>query len=220
MTGYRRNSLPLWAMIPRFPGVILLTFRQSAADTNSVRATTNHPKEGYEPMLKLNSGGTRPRGIKIGEILVEQGVLTPDQVEAILSEQKRSARPFGDLAERLFGISPRAIEDAWVTQYMDVVGTTDLSSVRVDVNCLRVLNRRQAWQFHLLPLHRDDGELAMATDDRDIPRALNFASNTVDESVHLLVAERHQLREFLMKHYPVPIEVALFSEKLRRPVGV
>ena len=50
-------------------------------------------------------------GIQIGQLLVEQGVLTEEQVRHILQVQKMSHRPFGDLAERLFGINPKAVED-------------------------------------------------------------------------------------------------------------
>jgi hypothetical protein len=32
--------------------------------------------------------------------------------------------------------------------------------------------------------------------------------------VYFLIAERKQLREFLMKHYPVPNFLAQFAEKL------
>ena len=157
------------------------------------------------------------RGIKMGEILVDQGVLTPEQVSHILAEQRDTARPFGELAEALYGVSPRTIEDAWVTQYLDVVGITDLEQVRIDVDCLRVLNRRQAWQFHLLPLNRDGGELTMATDEFSIARALSFATRAISEEVFLVVATRRQLREFLMRHFPVPRELAEFSERLARP---
>ena len=51
-------------------------------------------------------------GIRIGQLLVEQGVLSDVQVQHILTVQKQSGRPFGDLAERLFGISPKCVEDA------------------------------------------------------------------------------------------------------------
>jgi hypothetical protein len=157
------------------------------------------------------------RPLKIGEILVEQGVLTASQVEAILAEQRSSMRPFGDLAERMFGVSANAVEEAWVTQYIRTVGTTDLGSIRLDISCLRVLSRRQAWQFHLLPLNREDGvggALSLATDERNVVRALNFATRSIDDVVHLVVAERWQLREFLMKHYPVPRELAEYSDRL------
>lgn len=156
------------------------------------------------------------RKIKIGEILVERGLLTSKQVDQILSEQRASSRPFGDLAERMFGVDAKAVEDAWVMQYLQTVGTTDLEEVEQDVECLRLLNRRQAWQFHLLPMNREGGELALATDEANVVRALNFATRSIDETVHLLVAERRQLREFLMRHYPVPREIAEFSDKLKR----
>jgi hypothetical protein len=160
------------------------------------------------------------KGIRIGELLVEHGVLTEEQVQLILEEQRRCSRPFGDLAERMFGVAPKAIEDAWVAQYLDIVGVTDLETVRVDVQCLRVLSRRQAWQFHVLPLNRDGGELSLATDETNLVRALNFATHSVDEVVLMHVAERDQLREFLMKHFPVPREIAEYSEKLVRAGAV
>jgi hypothetical protein len=49
-------------------------------------------------------------GIQIGQLLVEQGVLTPKQVRHILEVQKVSHRPFGDLAERIYGVSAEAID--------------------------------------------------------------------------------------------------------------
>lgn len=153
-------------------------------------------------------------GIRIGQLLVEQGVLTDVQVEHILKVQKESGRPFGDLAERLFGISPRAVEDAWVEQYTRAVGVVDLKEIEVETECLRLLNRRQAWQFHVLPLNRSSGELNVATTPQGLVRAVNFATRSLDEPIYFLLAERRQLREFLMKHYPVPEFLAQFSESL------
>jgi hypothetical protein len=154
------------------------------------------------------------KGIPIGQLLVEQGVLTAEQVAHILKVQKASHRPFGDLAERLYGINPQAIEDAWVEQYTRTVGVVDLDDVHFDEDCLRLINRRQAWQFHVLPTQRDGEHLHVATDAESLVRAVNFSSRRIDEAVYLLVAEREQLREFLMKHYPVPEHIAQFAEKM------
>jgi hypothetical protein len=150
-------------------------------------------------------------GIRIGELLIEQGVLTQRQVQHILKVQKISNRPFGDLAERLYDVSPKAIEDAWVQQYVRLAGSVDLEEQQIDEACLRLLNRRQAWQFHLLPLHHDDRELHMATSPRDLVRAVNFATRTFKEPVYFLLAERRQLRKFLMRHYPVPHHIAQYA---------
>jgi Type II secretion system (T2SS), protein E, N-terminal domain len=145
---------------------------------------------------------------------VEQGVLSDVQVQHILKVQKESGRPFGDLAERLYGIDPRAVEDAWVEQYIRTAGVINLDDVKVESECLRLLNRRQAWQFHVMPVNREGGELSVATTSQGLVRAVNFATRSFDEPVYFLIAQRKQLREFLMKHYPVPEFLAQFAETL------
>ncbi|MDP9173761.1 MAG: hypothetical protein M3O30_07830 [Planctomycetota bacterium] len=154
------------------------------------------------------------RGIQIGQLLVEQGALSQTQVDHILKVQKMSHRPFGDLAERLYGINPRAVEDAWVEQYIRVAGVVDLQQQEIETDCLRSLNRRQAWQFHLLPLNRQQSGLNVATSAKDLVRAVNFSGKTIDEPVHFMIAERAQLREFLMKHYPVPSYIASYAASM------
>jgi hypothetical protein len=111
-------------------------------------------------------------------------------------------------------VSPEAIEDAWVQQYVRMAGLVNLQEQQVDIDCLRLINRRQAWQFHLLPLNRTDGGLNVATDPESLIRAVNFATRRLDEPACFLIAERKQLREFLMRHYPVPEHMAAFSEQL------
>jgi hypothetical protein len=152
-------------------------------------------------------------GIPIGQLLVEQGVLTQTQVDQILRVQKESHRPFGALAERLFGIEAKAVEDAWVEQYVRTAGIVDLENHRVEEDCLRLLSRRQAWQFNVLPTNREQDNLNIATSPDRLVRAVNFATRKIDEPICFLLAERTQLREFLMKHYPVPEHIVEYATK-------
>jgi hypothetical protein len=154
------------------------------------------------------------KGIPLGEILIEQGILSRKQVDHLLRVQKTCNRPIGDLAERLYGVSPKAVEDAWVEQYRRTVGIVDLHEVSMDVDCLRLLNRRQAWQFRMLPANRDSGELSVATDADNLVRAVNFSTRKLDEPVLFLIAERQQLRDFLQEHYPVPNFMQEYAENL------
>ena len=154
------------------------------------------------------------RGIRIGELLVEQGILNERQVRHILQVQKATGRPFGDLAERLYAVDPHFIEDAWVEQNVRISGIVDLEEQSVDAECLRTLNQRQAWQFHLLPLQRENDELHLATSADQLVRAVNFVTHKLDEPVFLRIAERQQLREFLMKHYPVPEFIARYAARM------
>ncbi len=143
--------------------------------------------------------------LKLGEILVQQGVLSEQQVFEVLQEQKRRPAPFGVLAERMFDVTIRSIEDAWVEQYHRFTGTLDLNEVEFDAEALRLLHRRQAHQFELLPIRFEaGGELLLAATRQRIARAVTFATANLDRVAFFRVAERDQLRAFLQKHYPMP----------------
>jgi MSHA biogenesis protein MshE len=150
--------------------------------------------------------------IRIGEILVQQGVLSERQVKHVLEVQRKVGRPFGDLVERLYGIDPQVVAGAWVEQYAKMAGTLDVSETDPDKDLLRLVSRRQAWQFHLVPLKRDDANLCLATTAENLVRAVNFATRRFSEPVYLAIAEPKQLHALLMKHYPVPNFIAEFAE--------
>ena len=152
----------------------------------------------------IESTTTRPNGIRIGEILVQQGVLTRDEVQQILAAQQRYGRPFGVLAEQLFGIDERVVEGAWVQQYATLATVADVQPIDVESDCIRLLNRRQAWQFHVAPVAREDGELILITDERHLTRALRFAAATFAEPTFFRVVDSDRLQDLLMEHYPVP----------------
>jgi len=193
---------------------------RSSEPLNLPRRPKMNAKARLRPILPIAAVDNSPaqeadlQGIQIGQLLIQQGVLTEAQVQHILKVQKISHRPFGDLAERLYGIDPKAVEDAWVQQYLRMVGVVDLDDMEIEVDCLRLLNRRQAWQFHLLPINRDSQQIQMATSAENLVRSVNFTARSVDEPVCLLIAENQQLREFLMKHYPVPECLAQFAQTL------
>ena len=65
--------------------------------------------------------------IQIGQILIQQGVLSEQQVfEITVAQKKNDAIPFGVLAERMFDVTSQTIEQAWIEQYHRFVGTINL----------------------------------------------------------------------------------------------
>lgn len=157
------------------------------------------------------------RAFRIGEILIEQKVLSEQQVFEIVAAQKKLHLPFGVLAERMFEVSLESIEEAWVEQYHRVTGTLNLAEQRVDEAALATITRRQAWQFEILPLHFEDtGELVVAASRKRLARAVTFAANRIDHVVYFRVAESHELQHWLEQYYAMPMITDRWIEKARQ----
>jgi hypothetical protein len=143
--------------------------------------------------------------IRLGEILVERGVLNEQQVFEIIQAQRKQRLPFGVLAERMFDVTLDSIEQAWIEQYHRFTGTIDLTQQDVDEQALRLINRRQAWQFEIVPIgFEPTGELLMAASRKRLARAVTFAANRLEHVVYFRIAESTQLRLFLQKYFPMP----------------
>ncbi len=143
--------------------------------------------------------------IQIGQILIQQGVLSEQQVfEITVAQKKNDAIPFGVLAERMFDVTSQTIEQAWIEQYHRFVGTINLEDQQMDTQALSIINRRQAWQFEVLPLrYEPSGELLVAASKHRLARAVSFMTNHMETTCMFRVANRTQLRDFLSRHYPM-----------------
>ncbi len=143
--------------------------------------------------------------MQLGQILIEQGILSEQQVFEILVAQKKQGVPFGVLAERMFDVTTDTIENAWIEQYHRFVGTIDLAEQALDERALSLINRRQAWQFEVLPLrYEPSGELLVAASKARLARAVSFMASKIEPVCYFQVANREQLRNFLREHYPMP----------------
>lgn len=142
--------------------------------------------------------------LRLGEVLVSRGVLDTAQVAAVLEAQRDRARPFGLLAEELFGVAPADVEAAWVEQYGGRTARVDPLLERPQASALRSISRRQAWQFRVLPMGHDElGDLVLCTTEAELPRALRFAANCVSEPTVIVLCDAHALSIALAEHYPI-----------------
>lgn len=141
---------------------------------------------------------------RIGEILKEHGELSEVQVASVLLLQRESGRPFGELAQRMFGVGPKAIERAWVQQYKGYATEVDLDAQAVDRRAVALLHRRQAWQLQVLPLRFERHEIVIATTAEQLARVVTYAWRRFPDPVHVLLAQPDQLERHLQQHYPWP----------------
>jgi hypothetical protein len=139
--------------------------------------------------------------MRLGDLLVKRGVLSEAQRDSVVETQKLTGRPFGELAERLFGISQASVEEAWAEQYAMIARRVDPRVESVDVDVLELLGRRQAWQFRMLPLRFEADELLICTTQDHLPRAMKFAGWKIKAACFFVISDPFALGEALMRHY-------------------
>ncbi|MEM1184359.1 MAG: hypothetical protein AAGI53_05070 [Planctomycetota bacterium] len=153
-------------------------------------------------------------GVRLGDLLIKRGAITEEQRESILEHQRRHPRPFGLLAEQLFGVSPRTVEQAWAEQFAEVADWVELDGLDTVPDVLDLIDRRQAWQFGVVPLYFDSGELAMATSKQHLARAMRFAGWRIEYPCRFVLCSSEDLHNALSERYPMAGIDAEFLEIL------
>jgi len=101
--------------------------------------------------------------LRLGELLVQQGLITKDQLAIALAEQRNSNIPIGRLLVRLGFVTETAIRDIMAR----TVGqeSIDLAQVIADPEALSLVPEEFARRNHLLPIAYDPAEhvLTIAT---------------------------------------------------------
>jgi general secretion pathway protein E/type IV pilus assembly protein PilB len=89
----------------------------------------------------------------IGQILIDQGILTEDQLRIALLEQMKSHLPVGRLLVQLGFVSEATLRDA-LSEKLGLQ-PVDLSTIIVDPSALKMLPREMARRFRIFPVALD-----------------------------------------------------------------
>ncbi|RMH14437.1 MAG: hypothetical protein D6695_01250 [Planctomycetota bacterium] len=142
-------------------------------------------------------------GVRLGELMVHKGLLSEDERNAILEAQLESGRPFGLLAEQMFGVSPRDVEQIWAEQFAELAEKIDPCTSSAAPEALACIERRQAWQFRTVPMRFEGSELVIATDAASLPRAMRFVGWRIARPCRFVLADPDALSMALQTYYPM-----------------
>lgn len=143
------------------------------------------------------------KAIRLGDLLVQNGTLTPAQRDEVLEIQSRRGGPFGAIAEEMFGVHPGTVEQAWAEQYTLIAPSVDPRTYNVNPKAVECISRRQAWQFRLLPIGFQRDTLVVCTTQSHLVRALKFAGWRLGHSCQFVISDAGALGEAMMTHCPM-----------------
>jgi hypothetical protein len=169
-------------------------------------------------MMKDHRLGAPIMALRLGDLLVQYGVLTQDQCEAVVIEQQTNPRPFGLLAEELFGVDPGIIEHAWAVQFAMISPRINPCTIEPDHETRSVITSRQAWQFGFIPIERHNDGIVCATSIECLARALRFVGWRIDEPCSFVICDHNALEVGLSIHYPMDgVDSEMMNRFLSRP---
>jgi general secretion pathway protein E/type IV pilus assembly protein PilB len=123
---------------------------------------------------------------RLGEILVQQGVTTPDQIEIALTEQKKSKEKLGKILVRLGFATESIIRDV----IGGVIGqdSVNLDNAVADSDAVALIPKALARRLHVLPLTYDSAgkRLTMAMTDTFNVVVLDQISIQVGRDIELI----------------------------------
>jgi type II secretory ATPase GspE/PulE/Tfp pilus assembly ATPase PilB-like protein len=153
--------------------------------------------------------GEQRRKLRLGELLVKQGLITPDQLRIALTEQKDRNIPIGRQLVRLGFVTEAVIRDIMA----QTIGqeSIDLSHVVADPEALKLVPQDFARLHNILPIAFDSEHrlLTVAISDIFNVMALDQLRASLGEAVELktVLAGEAQLAECIDQFYGFELSV-------------
>ncbi|MEM0915766.1 MAG: hypothetical protein AAGB29_12280 [Planctomycetota bacterium] len=138
---------------------------------------------------------------KIGEVLVEAGFLSAENVRAILERQQRTGQVFGKLAEEMFNVAESTVVSCIAARLREQCRHVNLAHESIEPDAVAMLSPSQAWDHMVLPLRIDGEELVAATTPAGVDDAVATLQHAVDRPFRLVLVEARPLEQFIAETY-------------------
>jgi len=149
--------------------------------------------------MQMPAAPPQPRK-KLGEIFVEQGIISAKTCERVLQRAQQLNRRFGSVLEDLDLISGEELASALAAQY-GCRPLSNLARLRVPPELLKLVPFEAAMQHLIFPLKREGDRLAVATADPTESKALSNLAADSGLQIIPFVATRQEIREAISRHY-------------------
>jgi len=158
---------------------------------------------------KLNPMLEQRRKLRVGEFMVQQGLISDDQLRIALIEQEQSELPLGRQLVRLGFVTEAMVRDTLAS----TIGTEsiDLSTVVADIEALQMVPQDFSRRYHLLPVAFEEttGTMVVAMADLFNVVALDQLRAMLGGQIQLrpVLAAEAQLEEYIDQFYGYELSV-------------
>ena len=158
-----------------------------------------------------------PERIRLGDLLIQQNLLTPDQLQLALTEQKRSGRRLGRIFVDSGYVTESGIAQALAHQLK--ADFIDLRNFQTKPELLKLLPEGPARRYRAIPLDEKNGTLRIGFADPTDLSVYDEVARIVKRDIDLAVVTESQLMPLLDRVYHRTDEISGLARELTAEMG-
>jgi MSHA biogenesis protein MshE len=155
--------------------------------------------------------------IRLGDLLVEQKVISSADLEVALATQKKTGRRLGRIIVETGLAGENDIAQALARQL--ALPFVDLRRFNPEANVIQLLPETQARRFRAIPLARRDGEIFVGMADPTDLTAYDEVSRLIREGIQLAVVAEGDLLSAIDRLYRRTDDIHGLTEELARDLS-
>ena len=155
---------------------------------------------------------TRPEKVRLGDLLIQQNLITNNQLEFALAEQKRNGRKLGRvLADNGF-VTEEQISESLAKQLH--IPYINLKSYSLNLEVVRRLPENQARRYRALALEDREGQLVVGMADPTDLLSFDELGRALKRNIDVAVVTEGQLLETIDRVYRRTEEISGLAREL------
>lgn len=159
----------------------------------------------------------RPEKIRLGEILIQQNLLSPEQLEQALVEQKRTGRKLGRVFIDSGFVTEKQISEALARQLN--IPFIDLSQFNVQSQIVQKLPEAQARRFRAVLLEDRSSTFFVGMADPSDLFAYDELVRVLKRDIELAVVQESMLLQVVDRTYRLTDEISNLAMELQQDLG-
>ena len=159
----------------------------------------------------------RPEKIRLGDLLIQQGLLTDEQLKFALDEQKRSGRKLGRIVVESAFVTEEAISQALDKQLR--IAFVVIKHLSPKTELISLLPEAQARRFRAIVLDELDGKLRVGFVDPTDLQAYDEIARIARREIDLAVVTETQLLALIDRVYRRTEEISGLAKELTAEMG-
>ncbi|MCS6874425.1 MAG: type IV-A pilus assembly ATPase PilB [Pyrinomonadaceae bacterium] len=145
--------------------------------------------------------------LKLGEILVKEGLITQQQLAEAMDYQRRNGGRLGSSLVKLGFVSDEVITEILSRQYG--VPSINLEVYEIEEDVIKLIPRDMAVKYAILPVARTGATLTLAMSDPTNVFALDDAKFHTGLNIEPVIASENSILEAIAKYYSLPKSIEL-----------